>query len=378
MRANPVLQLKSGLIIQLIYKNRSFASFISLNYFYTSMATPLVSIVILNWNGRKFLDQFLPSVLATTYNNKEVVVVDNASTDDSIAYLQQHWPTVRIVQNAANYGFAQGYNEALKHIQADYYVLLNSDVEVTPDWLNAMVALLENDRTIGACQPKLLQYHNKELFEYAGAAGGWLDYLGYPFARGRIFDVCEKDEGQYDTAEPIFWASGAAMFVRANLYHALGGLDEYFFAHQEEIDFCWRLQLAGYRVFACPQSVVYHVGGGTLPKGNARKVLLNFRNNLVMMAKNLPRWEAIWKITYRFWLDYISAFKSLLSGQKTYYRSVMKAHGAFLKWLFVTRKKGLFPPKRKNELCGYLHKSVVWGYFIRGKKTFTEIVDNNP
>lgn len=339
------------------------------------MATPLVSIVILNWNGRNFLQKFLPSVLATTYSNKEVVVIDNASTDDSVSFLQQHWPTVRIIQNKANYGFAQGYNEGLKQVQSDYYVLLNSDVEVTPNWIGAMVELLENDKTIAACQPKIMQFDQRDLFEYAGAAGGWLDHLGYPFARGRIFDVCEKDEGQYDTAEPIFWASGAALFVKANVYQALGGLDGYFFAHQEEIDFCWRVQLAGYKVYSCPQSVVYHVGGGTLPKGNARKVFLNFRNNLVMMAKNLPRWEAIWKISYRFWLDYISAFKSLLSGQKTYYRSVMKAHGEFLKWLFVTRKKGLFPPKKKGELHGYLHKSVVWSYFVKGKKTFTEIVD---
>ena len=340
------------------------------------MSAPKVSIVILNWNGRNFLQQFLPSVLATTYENKEVVVIDNASTDESVPYLKQHWPAVCIVQNNENYGFAQGYNEGLKQVQADYYVLLNSDVEVTPDWLNAMVSLLENDTSIAACQPKILQYDDRELFEYAGAAGGWVDFLGYPFARGRIFDICEKDEGQYDTAEPIFWASGAALFVRADLYHTLGGLDEYFFAHQEEIDFCWRLQLAGFRVFACPQSVVYHVGGGTLPKGNERKVFLNFRNNLVMMAKNLPRWEAIWKISYRFLLDYISAFKSLLSGQRTYYRSVTKAHGAFMKWLFTKRKKGIFPPKKKGELAGYLYKSVVWSYFIQHKKTFAEIVEN--
>jgi GT2 family glycosyltransferase len=340
------------------------------------MLKPRVSIAILNWNGRNFLQQFLPAVLATSYDNYEVVVIDNASTDDSVLYLQQHWPAVRIVINNDNYGFAQGYNEGLKHIQADYYVLLNSDVEVSPGWLDAMVQLLEGDKTIAACQPKILQYYNKELFEYAGAAGGWLDHLGYPFARGRIFDDCEKDEGQYDTAEPIFWASGAAMFVRAEVYQALGGLDGYFFAHQEEIDLCWRMQLAGYKVYACPQSVVYHVGGGTLPKGNARKVFLNFRNNLVMMAKNLPRWEATWKISYRFLLDYISAFKSLLAGQKTYYRSVMKAHGSFMKWLLMTRKKGLFPPKKKHELYGYLHKSVVWSYFVRGKKTFAEIVDN--
>jgi GT2 family glycosyltransferase len=342
------------------------------------MAAPFVSIVILNWNGRNFLQQFLPSVLATTYRNREVVVLDNASTDDSVRYLQEQWPTVRIIQNKHNYGFAQGYNEGLKQIQADYYILLNSDVEVSPTWLDAMVNLLESDASIAACQPKILQYYNKGLFEYAGAGGGWLDHYGYPFARGRIFDVCEKDEGQYDTAAPIFWASGAALFVRANVYHTLGGLDEYFFAHQEEIDFCWRVQLAGYKVYACPQSVVYHVGGGTLPKGNARKVFLNFRNNLVMMAKNLPAWEATWKISYRFWLDYISAFKSLLAGEKTYYRSVMKAHAAFLTWLFLKKKKGLFPPKKKGELYGYLHKSVVWSYFIRGKKTFTEIVDNKP
>ena len=339
------------------------------------MALPLVSIVILNWNGRNYLQQFLPSVLATTYANREVVVIDNASTDDSVAFLQQHFPEVRIVHNAGNYGFAKGYNEGLKQIQADYYILLNSDVEVQPGWVEPMVQLLEGNKAIAACQPKLLQFHQKELFEYAGAAGGWLDCLGYPFARGRIFDVCEKDEGQYDTVEPIFWASGAAMFVRADVYHQVGGLDEYFFAHQEEIDFCWRVQLAGYKIYACPQSVVYHVGGGTLPKGNARKVLLNFRNNLVMMAKNLPRWEAIWKIFWRFWLDYISAFKSLLAGQKTYYRSVMKAHYAFLRWLFVERKKAIFPPKKKKDLCGYLHKSVVWSHFVQGKKTFTEIVE---
>jgi Predicted glycosyltransferases len=339
------------------------------------MSLPRVSIVILNWNGRHFLQQFLPSVMATTYANKEVVVVDNASTDDSVAFLQEHYPAVRILHNAANYGFAKGYNEGLKRIEADYYVLLNSDVEVQPGWIEPMVSLLEADPSIGACQPKLLQYHARDLFEYAGAAGGWLDCLGYPFARGRIFDVCEKDVGQYDNAEPIFWASGAAMFVRAGLYHHVGGLDEYFFAHQEEIDLCWRMQLAGYKIFACPQSVVYHVGGGTLPKGNARKVLLNFRNNLVMMAKNLPAREATWKIFYRFWLDYISAFKSLLAGQKTYYRSVVKAHVAFLKWLFVERKKAQHPPKKKTELGGYLHKSVVWSHFVRGKKTFAEIVE---
>lgn len=338
------------------------------------MSTPLVSIAILNWNGRNFLQQFLPSVTAGTYSSKEIVVIDNGSTDDSITFLQAHFPSVRIVKLPTNYGFAKGYNEGLKQVRSDYYVLLNSDVEVKPGWIEPVIDLMESDKSIGVCQPKILQYANKDLFEYAGASGGWLDYLGYPFARGRIFDFCEKDEGQFDTTEPIFWASGAAMFVRASLYHELGGLDEYFFAHQEEIDFCWRVQLAGYKVYCCPQSVVYHVGGGTLPKGNWRKVYLNFRNNLVMMAKNIPVGKAILKIFIRFWLDGISAFKSLFAGEGTYFAAVVKAHFAFLGWLFSSRKNSIFPASRRGGLQGYMRKSVVWNHFILGKKKFTEIV----
>jgi GT2 family glycosyltransferase len=338
------------------------------------MGQPKVSIVILNWNGRRYLEQFLPGVMLTTYGNKEVVVIDNASTDDSVEFLRERYPAVKIVLLTKNYGFAKGYNEGLKQVNSDYYVLLNSDVEVEPGWVEPVISLMESDKSIGACQPKLRQYQHRELFEYAGAAGGWLDYLGYPFARGRVFDHCEKDEGQYDDAAPVFWASGAAMFVQAELYHRLGGFDEFFFAHQEEIDLCWRMQLAGYQVYVCPQSVVYHVGGGTLPKGNSRKVFLNFRNNLVMMAKNLPVGQAIVKIAYRFWLDAISAFKSLAAGEVTYFVAVVKAHFAFLYWLFVHPKmerKGL---DKKKKLKGYLHKSVVWSYFGRGIKTFEKIV----
>ena len=338
------------------------------------MYRPKVSIVILNWNGRRYLEQFLPGVMLTTYTNKEVVVIDNASTDDSVEFLRDQFPDVKIVLLTKNYGFAKGYNEGLKEVGGDYYVLLNSDVEVEAGWVEPVISLMESDQSIGACQPKLRQYQHRELFEYAGAAGGWLDYLGYPFARGRVFDYCEKDEGQYDDAAPVFWASGAAMFVRAELYHRLGGFDEFFFAHQEEIDLCWRMQLAGYQVYVCPQSVVYHVGGGTLPKGNSRKVFLNFRNNLVMMAKNLPVGQAIVKIAYRFWLDAISAFKSLAAGEGTYFVAVVKAHFAFLWWLFVHPKmerKGL---DKKKKLKGYLHKSVVWSYFGRGIKTFEKIV----
>jgi GT2 family glycosyltransferase len=337
---------------------------------------PTVAIVILNWNGHKHLDQFLPSVLATTYFSVEIVVADNASTDDSIEFLNQQYPQIRIIHLDINHGFSKGYNQALRQVKADYYILLNSDVQVTAGWVEPVIDLMEKDKTIGACQPKILSQSDPERFEYAGAAGGWLDFLGYPLARGRIFDVCEKDLGQYDDPQPIFWASGAAMFVRAELYHSLGGLDEYFFAHQEEIDFCWRLQAAGHRIFVCPASVVYHLGGGTLPKGNERKVFLNFRNNLIMVAKNLPLYQAIWTIPFRIVLDIISAWKSLFSGQGIYFMAVLEAHAAFAKWILFNRKQSLFPQKKSVKPDGWLKRSVVWQHFILGKKTFKEIVDD--
>lgn len=339
--------------------------------------SPLVSIVILNWNGRNFLEQFLPSVTNSVYNNLKVVVADNASTDDSIPFVRSYYPLIEIIELKKNYGFAKGYNEALKLIQSDYYVLLNSDVEVPGDWIAPIIALMEADRTIGACQPKLLQYHHRGQFEYSGASGGWIDYLGYPFARGRIFDAHEDDNCQYDTTMPVFWASGAAMFVRAELYHQLGGFDEYFFAHQEEIDFCWRLQRAGYKVYCCPESVVYHVGGGTLPKGNSKKVFLNFRNNLVMMAKNMRPGEAAWKISYRFVLDAVSAVKSLIAGEGRYFVAVFRAHIAFLGWLFSGKKKSGGLRKTGYTRLGYYTNSVVWAHFVRGKKYFSEIVKEN-
>jgi len=334
---------------------------------------PRVAIVILNWNGRKHLHQFLPSVEASTYPNIDIIIADNASTDDSIEFVQQNYTGIRIIILNKNFGFAKGYNEALKQVNADYYVLLNSDVEVTPGWVEPVIELMEKDVTTGACQPKILMHAHKELFEYAGAAGGWLDCFGYPFARGRIFDYCEKDEGQYDSNAPIFWASGAAMFVRAKVYHELGGLDEFFFAHQEEIDLCWRMQLAGYTIMACPASVVYHVGGGTLPKGNERKVFLNFRNNLIMLAKNLPLSQRLWKMPCRFVLDIISAWKSLFGGEFTYFLAIAEAHYAFFEWLFFHRKKSIFPAKRRASLQGWYLHSIVWKHFVEGKKRFFEI-----
>lgn len=339
---------------------------------------PSVAIVILNWNGRTHLERFLPSVMASTYPALQVVIVDNASTDDSIAYIQQYFPAISIVRLSQNFGYAGGYNAGLRQVRADYYILLNSDVEVRPGWVEPVIDLMERDRSIAVCQPKILMYDNKQLFEYAGASGGWLDNLGYPFARGRIFDVCEPDQGQYDSVAPIFWASGAAMFVRSAVYHELSGLDEFFFAHQEEIDFCWRVQLAGYKVYACPLSVVYHVGGGTLPKGNKRKVFLNFRNNLIMLAKNLPLGQAWWKIPLRFVLDTVSACKSLLEGQGgIYFVAIFKAHIAFLGWLPGRRRKSVFPARKGGKLEGWYGGSVVWKHFVRGKTRFNEIVNKN-
>jgi GT2 family glycosyltransferase len=342
------------------------------------MPEPSIAIVILNWNGRQWLEQFLPFVQASSYENKTIIVADNASKDESIPFLKIHYPQVRIIALSANYGFARGYNEALKQIKSDYYVLLNTDVEVEPGWIEPVIELMERDVSIGACQPKLLSYANRDLFEYAGAAGGWIDSLGYPFAKGRIFEVCEKDYGQYNKASPIFWASGAALFVRAALYHEIGGLDEYFFAHQEEIDFCWRLQLAGHRIFICPHSVVYHVGGGTLAKDDQRKIFLNFRNNLIMLVKNLPSHQLIWKVPFRIFLDMISAMKSLLDGRGIYFISVFKAHLAFLKWIIIKGGKRKFFKSKKGPLDGWYSGSVVWAYFIQHKQNFQEIVQNKP
>lgn len=337
---------------------------------------PSVAIVILNWNGRKFLQQFLPAVVASVYENKRVIVADNASTDDSVAFVKAHFPQVELIINSSNEGFAKGYNTALKQVQSDYYVLLNSDVEVTPNWITPVIALMESDALIAACQPKLLAYNNREFFEYAGASGGWIDSLGYPFMRGRVFDICEADKGQYNDAQQCFWASGAAMFVKAEIFHDMGGLDEYFFAHQEEIDLCWRMQLAGYKVYVQPQSVVYHVGGGTLPKGNSRKTFLNFRNNLIMLYKNLSWVNIVWKIPFRVGLDAVSAWQNLLKGDKGYFMAIAKAHLHFFKWILWHQRQSVFAVKKQGQPGGRYKGLIVWQYFVKKKTTFSEIVDN--
>lgn len=360
-------------LVTTLNRYATHCSLIFVKIFYLSV--PSVAIVILNYNGKNYLEQFLPSVLASTYPNKKIVVADNASIDDSMNFLKENYANVELLLNTTNLGFAGGYNWALKKVEADYYVLLNSDVEVTPNWIEPIIALMEQDKNVGACQPKILSYHQKNMFEHAGAAGGWIDTLGYPFARGRVFDDCEKDELQYNSNQKIFWATGTALFVRSSVYHAVGGFYEYFFAHMEEIDLCWRMQLAGNTIYAVPSSVIYHIGGGTLKKG-FRKTYLNFRNNLVMLSKNLPVAEKLWKLPLRFMLDIIAAYKALFQGDKEMFMAIAKAHFSVIKWWFTGLKGHNYKRKAFNKLDGVYNGSIVWKYFIDKKKTFSEIINN--
>lgn len=328
-----------------------------------------IATIILNWNGRKMLEKFLPSV--TQHTLGEVIVADNGSTDDSIAFLKEHYPALRIIALDRNYGFAEGYNRAIAQVDADYYVLLNDDVEVTERWIEPVIEQMEQDPLIAICQPKLRMYDERDRFEYAGGAGGFIDSYGYPFCRGRIFSTVEYDHGQYDDPRDIFWASGAAMFVKAKVWKELGGLDGDFFAHMEEIDFCWRAQNCGYRVQYCPLSVVYHVGGGTLPKSSPFKTLLNFRNNLCMLYKNLTDKRLGKVIRRRMVLDGVAAVKFLLSGNSAEFTSVWAAHSKYRE-----QKESL---KRKRSQLPHLEPSTIYqghillDYYLRGRKTFDQL-----
>ena len=336
------------------------------------MIYPRVAVVILNWNGKKYLEQFLPFVVASNYQNLEIIVGDNCSTDDSVIYLKSNYPQIKIISNDKNYGFAEGYNRVLSTVEADYFVLLNSDVEVTPNWIAPVIKLMETDNLIAAAQPKLLSYQDKTKFEHAGAAGGFLDKYGYPFCRGRIFDTVETDAGQYNQASEIFWASGAALFIKAKCWKEVNGLDGDFFAHMEEIDLCWRLKNKGYKIMYCPDSAVYHVGGGTLAAENPFKTYLNFRNNLFMLQKNLPRSKAFPIIFIRFWLDFISLLKYVFDGQFKNALAISKAHVSFIKVLANTDLKRL----NENFGCnhsGFYKGSIVWQYFIKKRKTFRDL-----
>ena len=287
------------------------------------------AVVILNWNGKHWLEKFLPNVIFNS-SDVTVIVADNNSTDNSVSFLQEKFPEIQIIQNEGNYGYAKGYNLALKQIDAEYFVLLNSDIEVTKDWISPIVSLMDSDKTISACQPKIRDYNNKSKFEYAGASGGYIDKFGYPFCRGRIFDELEEDKGQYNDAIEVFWATGACLFVRSSQFLEIGGLDEDFFAHQEEIDLCWRLKNKGYKIMVEPKSEVYHVGGGTLNVGSPFKTHLNFRNNLYMLFKNLPLFSLFTIIPVRLVLDGIAAI-TLLNKEKgiSHVFAVMKAHFSF-------------------------------------------------
>ena len=335
-----------------------------------------VAIVILNWNGAALMERFLPSVVRYSPEEMaEVVVADNGSTDDSLALLAGKFPSVRVVRFDRNYGFAEGYNRALQQIDTPYAVLLNSDVEVTPGWLEAPLRRLDASPEVAAVQPKLLAERARDQFEYAGAAGGFMDKYGYPFCRGRIFQEIETDRGQYDAEADILWATGACLFVRTEVYRAVGGLDAKFFAHQEEIDMCWRMRARGYRLVCTPESVVYHVGGGTLNAESPRKTFLNFRNNLLMLYKNLPEKELHRVMRLRFWLDYLAAFKFLLEGHPANARAVREARREFHRLVPEYREtrivnQQLAVVKEIPELKSF---SLLWQFYVRGKKHYGQL-----
>lgn len=365
-----------------------------------SQSSPSVAVVILNYNGMKhqYLERFIPTVCqCSNFPNTTIYVADNGSTDDSVEHLLNEGFSVYtnsetelpadskgfLLKMPENYGFAGGYNVALRQIHADYYVLLNSDVEVSADWIRPIIELMEKDPQIAACQPKVRMFAQKELFEHAGAAGGWVDKWGYPFCRGRIFGELEEDKGQYDDVTEVFWATGAAMFVRANLYHQLGGLDDNYFAHMEEIDLCWRLKRAGYKIMYCPKSVIFHVGGGTLPAENPRKDYLNFRNSLFTLLKNDERPFPV--ILARLLLDGIAGVRFLMGGKFKHIGAIIKAHWSFFGQLGTYRRKrrelkkiiaNYQYPNSEPNLKGRYPKSIVWWHFVKKCKTFNDLPKN--
>lgn len=326
-----------------------------------------VAIVILNYNGKKHLETFLPSVSQFS-TGAQLWVADNASTDDSATWLKEQ-PGIRVLAIPDNKGYAGGYNYALDHIQADYYVLLNSDVEVTRNWLQPVTDYMKANPNVAACQPKIKAYHERTHFEYAGAAGGYMDFLGYPYCRGRLFDTREIDTGQYDETVDVFWATGACLFIRSEAFHAIGGFDERFFAHMEEIDLCWRLLNRGWRVACCGASEVYHVGGGTLHKSNPRKTFLNYRNNLLMLYKNLPDGRGFPVLLLRLILDGVSSVRFIMAGAWPDVWAIVRAHFAFYSMISSVKKD----TGRNSRKAPLYPRSVVWEYFVKGRKKYSEL-----
>ena len=335
-----------------------------------------VAIVILNWNGQKMLAKFLPNVIEYSRQDAEIWVADNSSSDGSMHLLETQFPQVKTIVLEQNFGFAEGYNRALRQIEADYYVLLNSDVEVSHHWLTPLIEFMDSHPQVAACQPKLLAEYDKDRFEYAGACGGFLDKYGYPFCRGRIFGMVERDNGQYDYQQEILWATGACMMIRSADYWKAGGLDGRFFAHNEEIDLCWRLRLMGRKIYCIPESEVYHVGGGTLPKSNPMKTFLNFRNNLTMLYKNLSDKELSHVMRVRWFLDYLAAFEMLLL-QRNWgdFKAVFKARKAFKEWRssFDEERKRIQAQRVEEEIPQIFQTSILWQYYAKGVKNFKDL-----
>ena len=335
-----------------------------------------VAIVILNWNGQKMLAKYLPNVIEYSRQDAEIWVADNSSSDGSMHLLETQFPQVKTIVLEQNFGFAEGYNRALKQIDAEYYVLLNSDVEVSHHWLTPLIEFMDSHQQVAACQPKLLAEYDKDSFEYAGACGGFLDKYGYPFCRGRIFDTVERDNGQYDYQQEILWATGACMMIRSKDYWTAGGLDGRFFAHNEEIDLCWRLRLMGRKIYCIPESEVYHVGGGTLPKSNPMKTYLNFRNNLTMLYKNLSDSEINYVMRVRRFLDYLAAFETLvLKHNWGDFKAIFKARRAFKAWKhgFDEDRRKIQASRVKGEIPQVYNLSIIWQYYAKGKKLFSQL-----
>ena len=332
------------------------------------------AVVILNWNGRKHLEHYMPSVVGNTPAEVRIVVADNGSADDSVEFLKGHYPSVEIIQLEKNYGFAEGYNRALKMVDAECYILLNSDVEVTKGWIEPLVEMIQSDKSIAAVAPKLLSDVERDKFEYAGAAGGFIDYLGYPLCRGRILSTIEQDRGQHDTAREVFWASGAAFCCRADLFHAMGGFDGDFFAHMEEIDLCWRMQLAGYKIMSEPKSVVYHLGGGTLPNESPNKLYLNYRNNLAMLYKCAPTTQRLTVAILRPIADMLSMAIYLLKGQFKLANATLRAYRDFMLWHNeLSRKRKAIRGNAKAESKYIYGGSMVVRYML-GRHTFNDMI----
>lgn len=334
------------------------------------------AVVILNWNGKRYLEKFLPSLIKNTDKDAEIIIADNNSKDDSIEFLDKEYPSIRTIIFDKNYGFTGGYNKALAQIEAKYFVLLNSDIEVTENWLTPLVQLMDSDNHIAACQPKIKSYDQKDYFEYAGAAGGFIDKYGYPFCRGRVLSRIEKDEGQYNKVAQIFWASGACLVIRADLYKTTGGLDDRFFAHMEEIDLCWRLNNMGYKIMYSPESEVFHVGGGTLPNNSPFKLYLNYRNNLFLLYNNLPKEKLFPILCTRMILDGISASIFLLKLSFASFWAVLKAHIHFYKSLKeLKEKRNKLLEKAVYKPVNIYSKSLIWNFFIKNKKSFQELAN---